>query len=496
MTPFSFVRFALFHQGSAVRSIVVGVSAGIVLTMAFSGCTKPSSPASAKANAPVPPPPPPPPPPSSSAAEGSLAQILPNADIVIPAWAGQQPSEPFPVRQFLESRVAPADNAAPLCLAALAEISPGMYVSNPPASWPWDGKQVPEQVRKVDNAIAELCDNDKLLQGAVSEAAIESLSADSQTAIKKLDEAQQKPRCVFGAGIRIDSLLLHAHSARGFARLACIQLYHARAKGNFDEAEQAIRRTLRLSRDLRPGGALVTQLVSITMDAMVLTGIADFTLSQKGLTAKDCDRLLALLSEHERDAVSAAEEGLRMEYVMSRNTMALLQTGRMPSSPLLHVPPQVNWPAEIAACDMAFADVLALAAKPYDRAQTEGWDKREVAKVKSQNAVLTARFLCDEPCLVAFTRERARLAGVECLTAVRRYALTHGSLPDNLEVATREAGLKAVPTDPFSGGPMQYKVIDGKPVVYSVGKDQKDDGGAVDWNNGQQPGDFVFRIRE
>ena len=91
---------------------------------------------------------------------------------------------------------------------------------------------------------------------------------------------------------------------------------------------------------------------------------------------------------------------------------------------------------------------------------------------------------------------RRSLAGVECLTAVRRYALTHGSLPENLEVATREAGLKAVPTDPYSGGPMRYKVIDGKPVVYSVGYDRKDDGGTVDWEYGKKPGDFIFRIRE
>jgi len=98
--------------------------------------------------------------------------------------------------------------------------------------------------------------------------------------------------------------------------------------------------------------------------------------------------------------------------------------------------------------------------------------------------------------LEAITRGRARLAGVEYLTAVRRYALTHGSLPDNLELATREAGLKAVPTDPYSGGPMHYKVIDKKPGVYSVGYDREDDAGTVDWDNGKQPGDFIFHIRE
>ena len=158
---------------------------------------------------------------------------------------------------------------------------------------------------------------------------------------------------------------------------------------------------------------------------------------------------------------------------------------------------QIDWPAEIAALNSAFASAITLAAAPYDRTSLSQWHTAEVAKAKAQNAVVTPLFLPNPgPFLEAITRGRAQLAGVECLTAVRRYALTHGSLPENLEVATREAGLKAVPTDPYSGGPMHYKVIDGKPVVYSVGSDGKDDGGTVDWDYGNKPGDFIFRIRE
>ena len=35
-----------------------------------------------------------------------------------------------------------------------------------------------------------------------------------------------------------------------------------------------------------------------------------------------------------------------------------------------------------------------------------------------------------------------------------------------------------------------------KPVVYSVGTDLIDQGGKVDWNHGQQPGDFILTIPE
>jgi hypothetical protein len=498
MKSLSFIRSVLSGHTIVMRSAVVGVS----LMAAFAGCSpKNTSPAPVPTKALPPPPPPPSATSPTSATTGSLPQMLPGVDEAIPAWVGQQPNEPFAVRQFLESRKAPADNAASLYFAALAEVSSSMYLPNAPPAWPWNANNTPEQVRKLENTIEQLCDHDKLVQGAVPAAEIEAALAAAQPAIKKLDEAQQKPLCLFVTGLRIDSLFPHGQAARAFARLGSIRLYRARLKGSSDEAEQAIRHTLRLSRDLRLGGSFIIQLISITMDSMVLTDIADFTLTQPGLTAKDCDRVLALLTEHERDAVSCADEGIRVEYVTCRNTMDALQQKRM--SPLVFGPnaerflSQVNWPAEIDAINNAFASAIPLAAARYDAARLEQWAAAETAKAKTQNALITQQFLpAIAPCLGAAARHQAQLAGVECLAVVRRYALTHGSLPDNLDVAAREAGLKAVPTDPYSGGPMHYKVIGGKPVVYSVGKDGKDDGGTVDWEYGQKPGDFIFRIRE
>jgi hypothetical protein len=38
-------------------------------------------------------------------------------------------------------------------------------------------------------------------------------------------------------------------------------------------------------------------------------------------------------------------------------------------------------------------------------------------------------------------------------------------------------------------------LLQGEPVIYSVGKDGKDDRALADWRYGQQPGDFVFRLQ-
>ena len=64
-----------------------------------------------------------------------------------------------------------------------------------------------------------------------------------------------------------------------------------------------------------------------------------------------------------------------------------------------------------------------------------------------------------------------------------------------LTVAVKEAGLKAIPTDPYDGKPMRVAVLDGQPAVYSVGKDGRDDGGQIDSKYDTLPGDLIYRLR-
>ncbi len=145
-----------------------------------------------------------------------------------------------------------------------------------------------------------------------------------------------------------------------------------------------------------------------------------------------------------------------------------------------------------------FAGALAAAAVPYERVTTQQWTENTLPKIKAMNTSLAIFFL---PAVDAFlagrARTAARVAGIECLILVRRYALAHNNaLPPDLATAASEAGLKAVPTDPYSGQPMRYKVIDDKPVVYSVGPDRKNDGEAASPEEGKPPQDFIYRIRE
>jgi hypothetical protein len=344
-------------------------------------------------------------------------------------------------------------------------------------------------------------------------AEIERVLLLAQPMVQKVDQAQQKPRCIFVTGTTLDARLPHVQTVREFSRLTQLQLYHARVKGDSEQAENAVRRTLRMSRDLLPRGGLMNQLLAIAVDGIVLAAVRDFTLSQPGMDAQRCDRLLAVLSEHRAVLASLSGEAFRMEYIFLRNTIHDLEQGRRPVEEVLRMlvmdpntpsfPALVeqlkkaNWQSEIATSNRMFAVILATLAKPVQEVLATKPISTEYARIEADKTVMIAQAMPGlQACLLAADRLQTDLAGTQALIAVRRYALAHGTPPADLETACREAGLPAVPTDPFSGQPMRYKLMDGKPVVYSIGFDQKDDGGAVVSLGPPLPGDQVYRIGE
>jgi hypothetical protein len=70
----------------------------------------------------------------------------------------------------------------------------------------------------------------------------------------------------------------------------------------------------------------------------------------------------------------------------------------------------------------------------------------------------------------------ARLSVARTALGVEEWRLKHGSWPDSLEQLVPDF-LDAVPDDPFSESPIRYAKTATGVVVYSVGKDSKDDGG-------------------
>ena len=81
----------------------------------------------------------------------------------------------------------------------------------------------------------------------------------------------------------------------------------------------------------------------------------------------------------------------------------------------------------------------------------------------------------------AYETEQSRDAVLVAL-ALERYRRANGVYPGRLDELVPDF-LAAVPLDRMDGKPMKYRLIDGKPVLYSVGMDRDDDGGRFNPND-------------
>jgi hypothetical protein len=69
-------------------------------------------------------------------------------------------------------------------------------------------------------------------------------------------------------------------------------------------------------------------------------------------------------------------------------------------------------------------------------------------------------------------RDAARIA-----IALEQYRRAHRAYPATLQLLVPTL-LNAVPPDPADGNPLRYTLVENKPLIYSIGSDAKDDGGA------------------
>ncbi|WP_146402407.1 hypothetical protein [Planctomycetes bacterium CA13] len=79
---------------------------------------------------------------------------------------------------------------------------------------------------------------------------------------------------------------------------------------------------------------------------------------------------------------------------------------------------------------------------------------------------------------------------------MRLWQLDHAGVPKGLQSVIANAELSDIPVESYSDQPMQMIVKEGRPVIYSVGSDGKDDQAKLecDGNQFESSGDIVFRL--
>ena len=375
--------------------------------------------------------------------------------------------------------------------------------------------------------------------------------AEHETGFEKLALAQQRPGCVLQTEYRIDTLFPQVQACRQVARVAAWRTGRDLQRGDFDRPIQGLETVLRLTRDVRNKGGLIAQLVGVAMDGICCQEVIPDILLAPGLRPEHCDRLLAAIARHEAETPDPFVEGYRAEYLEARNAHYDVQHGTGPFDKEHMAKMGMRGPVDSPMARLGFLLQLGgaggrLATEKYGRRGGGGGkaDERERIKqiqrlVNSMTAedyakeaealsrvygsilalegqtMLQRSRACSDPALVEplrnttvavflepqfvfiqpCLRNQAALRGTQCLVALRRWQLEHRESPPNLDTLVKAAGMKSVPMDPYSDQPMRMTVLQGTPVIYSVGPDGKDDKAQVIWDLVPgHPGDYVFRL--
>ena len=122
---------------------------------------------------------------------------------------------------------------------------------------------------------------------------------------------------------------------------------------------------------------------------------------------------------------------------------------------------------------------VAAATLPFPERIQRGKEAAELFLALAGRLCLFSRIMVP-PLSHAFARDgdlAARLRVGQTALALERFRRAHnGSLPSSLSELV-PAYLETAPRDPFDGQPLRFKPLSRGYVVYSVGSDEKDDGG-------------------
>ncbi|MHC4527395.1 MAG: hypothetical protein ACYS29_05895, partial [Planctomycetota bacterium] len=104
---------------------------------------------------------------------------------------------------------------------------------------------------------------------------------------------------------------------------------------------------------------------------------------------------------------------------------------------------------------------------------------RELEKIKETNFILQIVGVNPQSILDSYHRTKAQTEALITALALLQFKVDSGQFPKTLNELLSTGYLQSVPIDPYSHGPLVYKVTEDNFTLYSVGVDFEDDGGAL-----------------
>ncbi|MGB7158084.1 MAG: hypothetical protein WBD40_08460, partial [Tepidisphaeraceae bacterium] len=315
-------------------------------------------------------------------------------------------------------------------------------------------------------------------------------------------------------------LLPHLNDLRQIARVLHADSRLAREQGDTARVMQNVEALGGLAGHLHEGEFLITHLVGLGIRDLMLTVIEE-TLNDAArhpLNPDDLQRLAHQLARPTSASEVMSFTGDRMgirdviqrlytddgdgdgrltpegERLLRSHMIRPLQLAATPLLPVLMGSRRELTEAAEQLFDLADANL----ARPmretdwaaYDQ-QIQRWRDSAIDRVKF--APLIGHWAGFGPMLPALNRAQAiaerylgRRDGVIIALALELHRQRQGDYPSTL-AALAPALLPAVPVDRITGGPLRYRIVDGRPLVYSVGDDRDDDGGRAPLDKSGRP---------
>lgn len=336
--------------------------------------------------------------------------------------------------------------------------------------------------------------------------AVAQLLARHAVTLRLLRQAASMPGCRFEhdyARPSMSMLLPELSGERTAAKLLRLDARDAAASKDPRRAVDDVNALFRLSRAAGSAPVAVTGLVQIALDRMGVHTLEDVLPS---LGARELSELRigdpASLGRLARRSLQGEEAfGLSVFSDLASGGLTIQQIAGSPQhtaepdpSDLPPIPLLMRvfaMPSDMRAYQRYMESCQARAEQPF--ASTTERD-REATLAAAHHGLLTSIILpAMDRFLFQAAQAKAAHAAAYVGVAAERYHLDHGSFPPSLDALVPQY-LDDLPLDPFDNAPLKFRVRGGDLLVYSIGPDRKDDGGAP-FDQQAKTGDLVFVVR-
>jgi len=338
----------------------------------------------------------------------------------------------------------------------------------------------------------------------------EYVNANTET-LRLLHEAAKHPNGRFPLNYSdpIGMELPHLAKLRHAACLLKLEAMLATDDKDFDKAVESIHAMLAAGDTLRQEPVFISQLMRNICHSMTVETL-HYLLSTGTLTEDQLSRLNSLFS-NQVDS-QAFSRGLQGEYIVGMayfdqperlaesysNMMGFDKYIPGSSRTILRMASMTGWTEADRSRYLAHVNTINTISRlpVYEAIPALETLENQADRRRSWMPTISGMlFFPLARAVYSFGRDQAQMEFASAAIALERYQLFASKLPDRLDELV-PSFLDSVPQDPFDGEPLRYRRTENGYLVYSIGYNQRDDGGAATPPNADRhkEGDLLFTL--